>query len=227
MKRLKLSLEWDSAALEESQKLTASASQMSSFGLMLENLMESKTIVYHGKLIGDEDSFLIVQFSALSKLFLSLSCPHCFQSGLTFKLLLIRLHGFGSTGTVRCPSSNVAVELHLLCEHSDRSVSTKSSFEVNMRAIVAIVAIASIIGRFIAIYIKDVGYVVSIIIIVTLVTAAAAAAFIAAAFIFIGKDNDFSGSVETFFVPFIEAKILFPKYVVRTYGELSIRESLF
>jgi len=95
-----------------------------------------------------------------------------------------------------------------------------------MRAIVAIVAIASIIGRFIAIYIKDVGYVVSIIIIVTLVTAAAAA-FIAAAFIFIGKDNDFSGSVETFFVPFIEAKILFPKYVVRTYGELSIRESLF
>ena len=137
MKRLKLSLERDSAVLGESRQLSASASKMSSFGLTLENLMESKTIMHNGKSIGDEDSFLIVQVSALSKLFVSLSCPHCFQSGLTFELSPIKSHGFASTGKVRCTSCDVVVKQHLLCERSDRSESTKSPFEVNMRAIVA------------------------------------------------------------------------------------------
>ena len=137
MRRLKISLEKDSAVLGESRKLSASVSKMSSFGLTLENLMESRTIAHHGKSIEDEDSFLLVQVLSLSKLFSSLLCPHCFHSGLTFELSPIKSHGFALIGKVLCPSCDIVVKQQLLCERSDRSESTKSLFEVNMRAIVA------------------------------------------------------------------------------------------
>ena len=99
--------------------------------------MESRTIAHHGKSIEDEDSFLLVQVLSLSKLFSSLLCPHCFHSGLTFELSPIKSHGFAWIGKVLCPSCDIVVKQQLLCERSDRSESTKSPFEVNMRAIVA------------------------------------------------------------------------------------------
>ena len=113
MRRLKISLEKDSAVLGESRKLSASASKMSSFGLTLENLMESRTIAHHGKSIEDEDSFLLVQVLSLSKLFSSLLCPHCFHSGLTFELSPIKSHGFAFTGKGLCPSCDIVVKQQL------------------------------------------------------------------------------------------------------------------
>ena len=114
MRRLKISLEKDSAVLGESRKLSASASKMSSFGLMLENLMVSRKIAHHGKSIEDGDSFLLVQAFSLSKLFSSLLSAHCFHSGLTFELSPTNSHGFALTGKVLCPSCDIVVKQQLL-----------------------------------------------------------------------------------------------------------------
>ena len=85
----------------------------------------------------NDDSYIIVKQSLLTKLISSLLCPSCSMSAVTFRLAEVTL-GLAAKGILFCNSCcNVIAENYLSHRVEDSDCKSKDSFDINVRSILA------------------------------------------------------------------------------------------
>ena len=109
---------------------SASAQKLSFFG---ENLKATNTV----EKPEDDDCFIIVQKSALSKFFNALSCPYCFKRAVHVDLETNKFSGFSAFGTLRCVECSNAVHEGFLSNRLGGEEHSRNPFEVNILATLA------------------------------------------------------------------------------------------
>ena len=109
---------------------SASAQKLSFFG---ENLKVTNT----AEKPEDDDCFIIVQKSALSKFFNALSCPYCFKRAVHVDLETNKFSGFSAFGTLRCVECSNAVHEGFLSNRLGGEEHSRNPFEVNILATLA------------------------------------------------------------------------------------------
>lgn len=120
----------DEESLPEAMLESTSAQKLSFFGVNLEGTNTVETPE-------DDDCFIIVQKSALSKFFNCLSCPDCFKKAVNFDLEAKKFSGFSAYGTLHCVECSNVLHEGFLSNRLGGEEQSRNPFEVNILATLA------------------------------------------------------------------------------------------
>ena len=114
---------------------SATAKKLEAFGISAEKLY--KPLRPSGDREVTADCYFFMQLSCLKDIMSKLACPTCHSVGLVYKLIPDSYHGFSSRGLVSCPTCSEEIDEQFTCKRVGGSESSRSPFDINMRATMA------------------------------------------------------------------------------------------
>ena len=117
----------------DASPVSASSSKLGYFGITLQSL-ECNVEMEDGK---DDDFYIIVQKSSISKLFGNLLCPYCKQPNAVFEVMPDCTLGFAAKAKSYCSGCESTISEDFLCKRVGDSSSSSVPFEVNIQAVLA------------------------------------------------------------------------------------------
>ena len=119
---------------------SASAKKLSAFGIDIENITKAQPEIEDN---GRTDCYFIVQKSVLDSLFMKFLCPNCKEPGLCLELSSEDSYGFATKGKSNCSRCLAFTDNRFFCKPVGGSVYQGSSFDINIRSVLAFRGIGS------------------------------------------------------------------------------------
>ena len=114
---------------------STTAKKLEAFGISAEKLYKPLRPSRDGE--DTADCYFFMQLSCLKDILSKLACPTCHSVGLVYRLLPDSYHGFSSRGLVSCPACSEEIDEQFTCKRVGGSESSRSPFDINMRATMA------------------------------------------------------------------------------------------